>query len=103
MQVKGWNWTCRSQSLPGSPDRGAVLRVQDRGTGLRSLARRTAHRRVLPRSHRDLRRIHTNTQLRKKIKVLSLSSNRKQLRYGDRSNIFGWFPNGTAKTILEMA
>ena len=25
----------------------------------------------------------------KKIKVLSLSSNREQLRYGDRSNIFG--------------
>ena len=25
----------------------------------------------------------------KEIKVLSLSSNRKQLRYGDRSNIFG--------------
>ena len=37
------------------------------------------------------------------IKVLSLSSNLKQLRYGDRSDIFGWFPNGTAKTILEMA
>ena len=29
----------------------------------------------------------------KEIKVLSLSSNRKQLRYGDRSNIFGRFPN----------
>ena len=37
----------------------------------------------------------------KEIKVLSLSSNRKQLRYGDRSNIFGWFPNGMAKTMLE--
>ena len=34
------------------------------------------------------------------IKVLSLSSNRKQLRYGVRSNIFGWFPNGTVKTML---
>ena len=31
------------------------------------------------------------------INVLSLSSNRKQLRYGVRSNIFGWFPNGMAK------
>ena len=39
----------------------------------------------------------------KEIKVLSLSSNRKQLRYGDRSNIFGRFPNGMAKTMLEMA
>ena len=39
----------------------------------------------------------------KEIKVLSLSSNRKQLRYGDRSNIFGWVSNGMAKTILEMA
>ena len=33
----------------------------------------------------------------KEIKALSLSSNRKQLRYGDRSNIFGRFPNGMAK------
>ena len=39
----------------------------------------------------------------KKIKVLSLSSNRKQLRYGDRSNIFGRFSNGTAEIILGMA
>ena len=38
----------------------------------------------------------------KEIKVLSLSSNWKQLRYGDRSNIFGWFSNGMAKTMLEM-
>ena len=36
----------------------------------------------------------------KEIKVLSLSSNRKQLRYGGRSNIFGRFPNGMAKTML---
>ena len=36
----------------------------------------------------------------KEIKVLSLSLNRKQLRYGDRSNIFGRFPNGMAKTML---
>ena len=39
----------------------------------------------------------------KEIKVLSLSSIRKQLRYGDRSNIFGRFPNGMAKTMLVMA
>ena len=36
----------------------------------------------------------------KETKALSLSSNRKQLRYGDRSNIFGRFPNGMAKTML---
>ena len=36
----------------------------------------------------------------KEIKVLSLSSNRKQLRYRDRSNIFGRFSNGMAKIIL---
>ena len=35
----------------------------------------------------------------KEIKVLSLSSNRKQLRYGDRSNIFGRFPNGMDKIM----
>ena len=39
----------------------------------------------------------------KEIKVLSLSSIRKQLRCGDRSNIFGWFPNGMAKTMLGLA
>src|SRR6185369_6147979 len=39
----------------------------------------------------------------KEIKVLSLSSIRKQLRYGDRSNIFGWFHNDMAKTIIGMA
>ena len=39
----------------------------------------------------------------KEIKILSLSSNRKQLRYGDRSNIFGRFPNDMAKTMLGMA
>ena len=39
----------------------------------------------------------------KEIKVLSLSSNRKQLRYGDRSNIFGRFSNGTAEIMLELA
>ena len=39
----------------------------------------------------------------KEMKVLSLSSNRKQLRCEDRSNISGRFPNGTAKTIIGMA
>ena len=39
----------------------------------------------------------------KEIKVLSLSSNRKQLRYRDRSNIFMQFSNDIAKIILEMA
>jgi len=36
----------------------------------------------------------------KEIKALSFSSIRKQIRYGDRSNIFGQFPNGMAKTML---
>ena len=36
----------------------------------------------------------------KEIKVLSLSSNRKQLGYDNRSNIFGRFPNGMAKIML---
>ena len=61
MQVKGWNWTCRLQSLPGGPDRGTVLRVRGRGTSPRTPARSTACRRVLPRSLRDLRRTQTNT------------------------------------------
>jgi len=39
----------------------------------------------------------------KEIKVLLLSSNRKQLRFGDRSSIFGQFPNGMAKTMLGIA
>ena len=39
----------------------------------------------------------------KEIKVLSSSSNRKKLRYGDGSNIFGRFSNGTAENILEIA
>ena len=38
----------------------------------------------------------------KEIKVLSSSSNRKKLRYGDESNIFGWFSNGMARIMLEM-
>ena len=39
----------------------------------------------------------------REIKVLSLSSNRKQLKYGDRSNIFGRFLNGMARIIIGMA
>ena len=39
----------------------------------------------------------------KEIKILSLSSNRKKLRYGDGCNIFGWFSNGMAGIMLEMA
>ena len=39
----------------------------------------------------------------KEIKVLSLSSNRKQLRYRDRSNIFERFSNGMAEIMLEIA
>ena len=62
MQVKGWNWTCRSQSLPGSPDRGTILRVWGRGTSPRTPARGTARRRVPPYSHRDLRHTQTSTQ-----------------------------------------
>ena len=38
----------------------------------------------------------------KEIRVLSLSSNRKKLRYGDGSNIFGWFSNGMTGIMLEM-
>ena len=36
----------------------------------------------------------------KEIKVLSLSSNRRFLKYGVRSNFLGRFPNGMVKTIL---
>ena len=39
----------------------------------------------------------------KEIKVLSSNSNRKKLRYGDGSNIFGWFSNGMAGIMLKMA
>ena len=35
-------------------------------------------------------------------KVLSFSSIRKQLRYGDRSNIFGQFTNAMVKTMLGL-
>ena len=39
----------------------------------------------------------------KEMNVSSLSSIRKQLRYGYRSNVFGRFPNGMSKTMLVMA
>ena len=39
----------------------------------------------------------------KEIKVLLLSSGREKLRYGDRSNIFVQFSNGTAEIMSEMA
>ena len=52
------------KALPGSPDRGTVLWVRGRGTGPRSLARSTARRRVLSRSHCDPRRTQTSTQSR---------------------------------------
>ena len=34
---------------------------------------------------------------------LSLSSNREHIRYGVRSNIFGWILNGMAETRLRKA
>ena len=37
------------------------------------------------------------------IKVLSLSSNREHIRYGVRSNIFGWILNGMAGIKLKEA
>ena len=39
----------------------------------------------------------------KEIKILSLISNRKQLRYGDRNNIFGLFSNDMDRIMLEKA
>ena len=45
---------------------------------------------------------HNQEKEIKEIKVLSLGVYRKQLGYGDRSNIFGRFPNGMAKTMLGM-
>ena len=45
---------------------------------------------------------HNQEKEIKEIKVLLLGAYRKQLRYGHRSNIFGQFPNGMAKTMLGM-
>ena len=39
----------------------------------------------------------------KEIKILSLSSNQRKLKYGDMNNIFWWFSSGTARIILGMA
>ena len=55
-----------SSKPSGGPGQSTVLRVRGRGTSPRSLARSTARRRALPHSHRDLRRIQTNTQPRKR-------------------------------------
>ena len=52
-----------SSKPAGKSCRGTVLRVWGRGTGPRSLARSTVRRRVLPRSHRDLRHIQASTHL----------------------------------------
>ena len=57
-----------SSKPSGSPARGTVLRVRGRGTSPHSLARSTARRQVLPRSHRDLRRTQTSTQSRRRNK-----------------------------------
>ena len=40
----------------------------------------------------------THKQASNQHKDLSLSSNWKHIKYGDRSNIFEWFPNGMAKS-----
>ena len=56
--IKGWDWTCRLQSLLGCP----VLRARGRGTGPRSPAHSTARWRVLLRSLHDLQRIQASTQ-----------------------------------------
>ena len=56
--IKGWDWTCRLQSLRGSP----VLRARGRGTGPRSPAHSTARWRALLRSLRGLQRTQTNIQ-----------------------------------------
>ena len=56
--IKGWDWTCRLQSLRGSP----VLRARGRGTGPRSPALSTARWRALLHSLRGLQRTQTSTQ-----------------------------------------
>ena len=68
------------QSLPGSPDRSTVLRVRARGTGPRTPARGTAHRRVLPRTHRDLRHTQTSTQLRKRNKGFTVELESEKIK-----------------------
>ena len=95
--IKGWDWTCRLQSLLGCP----VLRARDRGTGPRSWARSTARQRALLRSHRDLQRTQTSTHQYTENKGLSLSSNREHMKYRVQSNIFGWTLNGMARTGLR--
>ena len=91
-----------SSKPSGSPGRSTVLRAWGRRSGPRSRAHSTARQRALLRSHRGLRRIQTHNQ-KKEIKALSLSSNRKQLRYGYRGNIFWRFSNGSSKIMLGVA
>ena len=43
---------------------------------------------------------NTHKQASNQYKDLSLSSNQEHIKYGVRSIIFEWFPNGTAKTWL---
>src|SRR6185312_4841836 len=45
-------------------------------------------------------RTNKHTIKKKEIKVLSLSSNREGLRYGNRSDIFRWFLNGRAQNLV---
>ena len=94
--IKGWDLTCRLRSLRGSP----ALRARGRRTGPRSPAHRTARWRALLRSLRGLQ--HTQTSIQS-IQDLSLSSNRKHIKYRVRSIIFKWFPNVMAKTWLGKA
>ena len=63
-----------SSKPSGGPNRGAVLRVRDCGTGPRSLARSIARRWVLPRLQHDLQCIQTGTQLKNKSFIIELES-----------------------------
>ena len=63
--IKGRDWTCRLRNLPGAPARDTRSRAPARGTAPHTPTRDTAWqtpRRVLPRSHRDLRCTQTSTQ-----------------------------------------
>ena len=55
-------------------------------------------------SHSVIYGVHNKHSInKKKINVLSLSSNQRRLGYGDRNNIFGRFPNGTVENIFKIA
>ena len=77
-QIKGW----LSNRVFQASKTCAIFVQQNMQAGPRSRARSTARSRALLRSLRGLRRIRTNTQSRKKIKDLSLSSNRRHIKYG---------------------